>query len=140
MWSTEYTATTSAAPEAVWAVLRALHGGEAIGPESDSFQLHGPFAVGTLISVTPAGQETMTSVITELEPGRVYADRTDFGGLELTFRHVLEPAGSGTTVTHRLEIDGAGADAAGPELGPAISADFPSAMAELFAAAERPAA
>jgi hypothetical protein len=137
MWTTSYSATTTAAPDAVWGALRALHTGTPLGPDSDRFEPHGPFAIGTEITVTPQGQDPMRSVITELEPNRLYADRTEFGGLALTFRHRLEPtAGGGTEVTHTLEIDGQGADEAGPELGPQISADFPVAMAELLAAAE----
>ena len=138
MWTTHFTADTEAEPEAVWEALRALHTGTPLGPDSDSFEPHGPFAVGTTVTVTPQGQDPMDSVIVELEPNSVYADRTEFGGLTLTFRHELRavPAG-GTSVTHTLEISGAEADVIGPELGPQISGDFPVAMAELLAAAEK---
>jgi hypothetical protein len=140
MWTTTYEASTSAAADRVWEALRALHSGTALGPNSDSFELHGPFAVGTRLTVTPQGQEPMTSVITELEPEALYADETTFGDLSLTFRHRLAPlADGGTKVTHTLEIAGVGADEVGPDLGPQISGDFPVAMAELLAAAERPA-
>jgi hypothetical protein len=138
MWTTEHTAETSAARSAVWDALRALHSGVALGPLSDRFELHGPFAVGTELSVTPQGQDTMRSVIVERVENEVYADRTAFGGLTLTFRHILSALpGGGTRVTHQLEIDGEDADRVGPELGPQISGDFPAAMAELLAAAER---
>ena len=140
MWSTSFEGTTSADASAVWDRLRALHSGEALGPASDRFELHGPFAVGTRLTITPQGQEPMSSVITELEPQVVYADQTAFGELVLTFRHRLEPRNDGgTRVTHTLEITGAGADEIGPELGPQISADFPVAMTELLHAAERAA-
>ena len=137
MWTTNYTAETSATSTDVWDTLRALHSGIALGPASDKFELHGPFAVGTEVTVTPQGQNAMKSIITELEPGVVYADQTSFGELLLTFRHQLHitPAG-GTVVTHTLEITGAGSDQVGPELGPQISGDFPIAMAELIASAE----
>lgn len=138
MWATSCEARTSASPMAVWNALRALHTGVSIGPSSDLFELHGPFGVGTTVTITPQGQESMRSVIVELEPGRVYADRTLFGELALTFRHRLDShEGGGTRVTHTLEISGPGADQVGPELGPQISGDFPVAMAELLAAAAR---
>lgn len=138
MWTTQYQAETSADAAAVWGALRALHSGTAIGPNSDSFELHGPFAVGTRLTVTPQGQDAMESVITELEPNVVYADRTRFEELELTFRHTLRATpGGGTAVTHTLEISGAGSEVAGPELGPQISGDFPETMRELLGAAER---
>jgi hypothetical protein len=138
VWKTEYSAETSAAPAAVWGALHALHSGVALGENSDRFELHGPFAVGTELSVTPQGQDTMRSVITELVDSEVYADRTSFGGLTLLFRHTLQPlASGGTRITHQLEIDGGDADQVGPELGPQVSGDFPVAMGELVAAAER---
>lgn len=137
MWTTNYTAETSATSTDVWDALRALHSGIALGPASDKFELHGPFSIGTEVTVTPQGQDAMTSIITELEPGVVYADQTSFGELLLTFRHQLQttPVG-GTVVTHTLQITGAGSDQVGPELGPQISGDFPTAMAELIARAE----
>lgn len=140
MWSTEYTAETTASPAAVWAALRDLHNGIALSEKSDRFELHGPFVVGTEISVTPQGQDTFRSRITELVENEVYADRTSFGDLTLLFRHTLERlADGGTSITHRLEIDGDGADEAGPELGPQISGDFPVAMDDLIAAARQDA-
>jgi uncharacterized protein YndB with AHSA1/START domain len=138
MWTTDFTEITTASPDQVWAALEALHSGTPLGPNSDNFELHGPFAAGTRVTVTPQGQEAMESTITELEPGRVYADQTRFGDLLLTFRHTLTSvAGGGTRVTHTLEITGGGAEEVGPELGPQISADFPVAMAELLTAAAR---
>jgi hypothetical protein len=136
MWTTEHTATTDVEPAAIWAALRDLHSGIPLGECSDRFELHGPFAVGTEVSVTPQGQDTMRSEIVELEEGRGYADRTSFGDLALLFRHTLSPLdGGGTRVTHRLEISGPGAEGAGPELGPQISGDFPATMSELITAA-----
>jgi hypothetical protein len=136
MWTTEYGSETAAEPGAVWAALRDLHSGKQLSDRSDTFELHGPFEQGTEISVTPQGQDTFRSRIIELAEPRVYADQTEFGDLQLTFRHLLTPlAGGGTKVTHQLAIDGASADVVGPELGPQISEDFPVAMADLFSAA-----
>lgn len=136
MWTTEHCATTDVEPAAVWTALRDLHSGVPLGPHSDRFELHGPFAVGTEVSVTPQGQETMRSTIVELDEPRTYADRTAFGELMLLFRHTVTPLDDGgTSVTHQLEITGPDADEVGPELGPQISGDFPIAMEELLVAA-----
>jgi hypothetical protein len=84
----------------------------------------------------PEGQDPITSVIVEATENRVYADETDLGEVTLRFSHTLEPlASGGTAVTHRLEITGPAADTAGPELGAAITEDFPEAMAALLARA-----
>lgn len=137
MWTTNHRQTTKAAPEAVWAALEKLHSGTPLGPNSHAFELHGPFEAGTRLTTTPRGQEPVQSRIIEVAPGRVYADSTVLGELELIFRHELTPtADGGTTVTHTLVIDGPGVDRVGPKLGPQISSDFPIAMSELLAAAE----
>lgn len=138
MWTTQYSVDTDVAPAALWAALRDLHTGTALSAAGDTFEIHGPFAVGTALSVTPHGQDTFRSTIVELVDEQVYADRTEVDGLVLLFRHTLDALpGGGTRVTHRLGIDGPAADQVAPELGPQISADFPAAMDDLVAAARR---
>ena len=137
MWTTAVTAETALPRTAVWTALEALHRGEVTYDGADHFALHGPFEVGTELDVTPEGQETFRSTIIELEPGARYADRTEYAGLSLLFRHTLDEFAGGTRVTHTLEIDGPGADEIGPDLGPQISGDFGSALEALFAQAAR---
>jgi hypothetical protein len=132
MWKTDYSATTDLPVGAVWNALRDIHTGVEASGGGDRFEIHGPYQVGTELSVTPQGQDTFRSVITELVENGVYADRTQFNGLELTFQHRFETTGDKLTVTHELIIDGPSADQVGPELGPQISADFPAAMSSLF--------
>jgi hypothetical protein len=103
---------------------------------ADRFELHGPFAVGATVSVTPVGQDTFESRIVDLVEPITYADEASFGDVTLLFRHTLEPVPEGTRVTHRLEISGPAADQVGPELGPQISGDFDETMARLFEQAE----
>ncbi|MBP0455532.1 SRPBCC family protein [Kitasatospora sp. RG8] len=134
MWSHEYTGETASAAEAVWAVLRDLDGWARWDGSMEVVSLLGPFEVGSRVSMTPKGQDPIVSVITAIEENALYADRTEFGGVELRFSHALSPlAGGGTQVVHRLEISGPAADEIAPELGPAITEDFPEAMAALFA-------
>ena len=84
----------------------------------------------------PIGQDPITSVIVEATENHVYADQTDLGDVTLRFSQALQPlASGGTRVTHRLEITGPAADQLGPELGPAITEDFPKAMDALLARA-----
>jgi hypothetical protein len=79
-------------------------------------------------------------VIVEATENQRYADQTDMGEVRLRFSHTLQPLeGGGTKVVHRLEITGPAADQLGPELGPAITEDFPEAMDALLArAASKP--
>lgn len=137
MWSTEHTAETTLTRDAVWAALRDLHTGDLTYDGADAFQLDGPFAVGTELTITPVGQDPFRSTIVDLVDGETYADRTGFGDLTLTFRHTLVDTPTGTSVTHRLDITGPSADEVGPELGPQISDDFAESMAALFDQAAR---
>ncbi len=93
MFTTNYSADTEASPEQVWSALEALHSGTRLSERSDTFELHGPFALGTELSVTPQGQGTFRSTIVEFTENRVYADCTEYEGLTLLFRHTLSPKG-----------------------------------------------
>jgi hypothetical protein len=136
MWSYEFATDTDLDRASCWTALAAIHTGHATTASGDVFELHGSFEVGTELSVTPAGQETFRSVITELDEGNAYADQTHYDGLMLTFRYTLAdlPDG-GTRLSHRLVIEGDDADAVGPELGPQITEDFPADLDELIALA-----
>ncbi|TGT81750.1 MULTISPECIES: polyketide cyclase [unclassified Mesorhizobium] len=136
MWTNEYTATSPLPAQAIWNALKALHEGRLTYEGSDTFVLHGPFAKGTRVSVTPVGQDTFESVIVDLVDNVTYADETSFGDTTLLFRHTLVPVEGGTQVTHRLDISGPSAAEVGPELGPQISGDFDVSMARLFEQAE----
>jgi hypothetical protein len=134
MWTHEHTAETDLAPEAIWRVLSDIDNWTAWDTSMDQISIHGLFAVGTTISMTPSGQDQISSTIVEIEPNRRYADETSFGGVTLRFCHRLDPRESGgTTIRHSLEISGSDADRIGPELGPQITEDFPEAMAGLIA-------
>ncbi|WP_246671508.1 hypothetical protein [Mesorhizobium sp. B2-4-12] len=66
MWSNEYTAISPLPARAIWNALKALHEGRLTYEGSDTFVLHGPFAKGTRVSVTPVGQDTFESTIVDL--------------------------------------------------------------------------
>ncbi|SRR6266498_4507415 len=134
MWVHEHTAETAASPEAVWRVLRDLDQWASWDTSMEWVRLQGSFQVGSQVTMKPKGQDSITSVIVEATENRVYADQTSMGEVALRFSHTLEPLeGGGTRVIHRLEITGPAADQVGPELGPAITEDFPQAMDALLA-------
>jgi hypothetical protein len=137
MWVHEYTAETAASPKGVWQVLRNLDEWGSWDTSLEWVRLQGPFQVGSKVVMKPNGQDPITSVIVDVTENRVYADETNLGEITLRFSHTLEPLESGgTKVTHRLEITGPAADSVAPELGPAITEDFPEAMDALLARAQ----
>jgi hypothetical protein len=115
MWSTEYSTRADVAPGATWAVLRAWHTGAAPAPGGDGFALQGPFAVGSVIAVTPRGPGALRSTIVELAKNRVFANETNVSGLALLTRYTLRPLDDGgTRVSHSLAISGPGPAKPGP--------------------------
>ena len=136
MWTHEHAGETAAPPEAVWRVLSDIDDWASWDTSMEDVRLQGPLAVGSEVVMTPIGQDPITSRITDVRENARYADETSFEGVLLRFSHTLEPrADGGTRVVHRLEIDGPDADRVGPELGPAITEDFPEAMDALLARA-----
>ena len=134
MWTHEHTAETPLTPEAVWNVLKDLDNWPRWDTSMETVTLHGPFAVGSRVTMKPTGQEPITSVIAAITENEFYADQTDLGDVILRFSHTLtRRTEGGTRITHRLEITGPKASELGPELGPAITADFPEAMQALLA-------
>lgn len=134
MWTHEHVAETGASPAQVWRVLADLDSWGTWDTSMEWVRLEGPLAVGSTVVMKPIGQDPITSTVAAVEPGRRYADQTEFGGVQLYFSHVLEPTvDGGTRVVHRLEIAGDDADAVGPTLGPQITEDFPDAMRALLA-------
>jgi uncharacterized protein YndB with AHSA1/START domain len=133
MWEHEHTAETDVPRELIWKTLADIDGWTAWDTSMEAIRLDGPFAVGSRVLMTPAGQDAIESTIVEITPGERYADETTFGGATLRFSHTLSSPAAGTTrIVHRLEITGADADQLGPELGPMITEDFPEAMTGLI--------
>lgn len=138
MWRTEYTITTGASRSALWELLSDVDGWGSWNDGIETIALDGPLAVGSTFRMKPTGQDELTSTIAELDPPGRLTDVTDLGELVVRVAHVLVPvSGGGTSITYTLEVTGTTADAMGAEVGEAISADFPTVLAALAAAASR---
>ncbi len=136
MWTTEYMGTAEADSEAVWQLLSDVDGWGAWNDGIETIALDGPLAVGVTFRMKPPGEEVLTSTIAELDPNRLLTDVTKMGELVICVVHRLEPLSSGgTSITYRVEVTGPAVDAAGEEVGTAVSADFPQVIAALAAAA-----
>lgn len=132
MWEYEHSVLTTATPDELW-----RHWSDvAAWPEWNhgiaEIRIDGPFAAGTTFVMTPPGDEPIRLRLVEVVPRELFTDEMDAGDFVVRTVHRLQPAGDGTTrVVYRTEITGPAADQVGPQLGPAITADFPEVLAGL---------
>ena len=102
-------------------------------------KLHGSFAAGGRIVMTPIGQEAIELRIAEALEPVLFVDEANLDHLVIRTTHRVERVrNERSRVTYRMEINGPAADTLGPQLGPAITADFPETLAALVARAEAP--
>jgi len=103
----------------------------------EKIEIHGPFAVGTTFTMTPPGEGPVTLRLAEITPGRLFTDEMSADDFVVRTVHRLEPTATGRTrIIYRTEVTGPAADQVGPDLGPAITADFPEVLAALVKRAE----
>jgi len=139
MWTAEHSIETSALPEQLWRLWADVDSWPEWNGDIERINLDGPFAVGGRILMTPIGQETVELTIAEALEPLVFVDEADLGDVVIRTTHRVDRVGNERSrVTYRMEITGAAADTVGPQLGPAISADFPETLAALVARAEAP--
>jgi hypothetical protein len=87
--------------------------------------------------MTPPGDEPVRMRLAEIVPGELFTDEMDVGDFIVRTVHRLERAAGGRTrIIYRTEITGPAAGQARPELGPAITADFPEVLASVAQLAE----
>jgi len=137
MWIGEHSIETSARPERVWRLWADVDGWPQWNGDIERIELRGSFATGGRIMMPPPGQETIELRIAEVLEPVLFVDEASLDDVVIRTTHRVERVGyERSRVTYRMEIDGPAADTLGPELGPAISADFPATLAALVARAE----
>ena len=137
MWEYEHSTETTAAPDEVWRHWSDMTAWPRWNDGIEELDIDGPFAVGTTFTMTPPGDEPVRMRLTEITPGELFTDEMDGGDFVVRTVHRLEPAAGGRTrIIYRTEITGPAADQIGPQLGPAITADFPHVLAALVKLAE----
>jgi uncharacterized protein YndB with AHSA1/START domain len=137
MWEYEHSVDTAAAPGTLWRYWSNLTTWPQWNDGIEKLEIDGPFAVGTTFQMTPPGGNTITLRLVDIVPGELFTDEMDAGDFTVRTVHRLEQTAAGTTrIIYRTEITGAAADQIGPQLGPAITADFPDVLAALVRLAE----
>jgi uncharacterized protein YndB with AHSA1/START domain len=137
MWEYEHSVETAASPAAVWRHWSDMAAWPTWNAGIAALEVSGPFEVGTTFTMTaPGDDDPVTMRLTEIVPGELFTDVMDAGDFAVRTVHRLEPIGSGTRIIYRTEITGPAAAQVGPEIGPAITADFPDVLAALAKVAE----
>ena len=138
MWTNEQSIETVASPDAIWRLWSDVAGWPGWNSDIEHIEISGPFATGSTITMTPAGQEPVALPIAEAVEPSLFVDEADLGVVVVRTVHRVERLEDDRSrVVYRMEINGPAADSVGPELGPAISGDFPENLAALVERAER---
>jgi Polyketide cyclase / dehydrase and lipid transport len=137
MWEYEHAVDTTATPAALWSHWSDMAAWPQWNDGIEKIEIDGPFAVGTTFTMTPPGDEPVQMRLVEIVPGVSFTDAMDAGDFVVTTVHRLEALPNDRTrVVYQTLITGPAADQVGPELGPAITADFPDVVAALVKRAE----
>ncbi|MFF9852668.1 SRPBCC family protein [Streptomyces litmocidini] len=138
MWEYEHSVETTVTPEAIWRLWSDVENWGTWNAEIEKIEIDGPFGKGARITMTPPGDDPVELRVTEVVEGELFVDEARFGDLLLRTLHRIDPVGRDRVrVVYRMEITGAGADEAGPQIGPGITADWPDTMAALIELARR---
>jgi hypothetical protein len=139
MWTYEHSLETRVRAETIFEILRDVERWPEWNPGVERIDLDGPFATGTAGVMVIPDQGSLSFRLVWVGEGRGFEDETAIPGADVVVRvrHSLEPlAAGGTRITYRATVEGPAADALGPEIGPAVTADFPEIVAALAARAE----
>jgi uncharacterized protein YndB with AHSA1/START domain len=137
MWAYEHSVDSGAGAPAIWAVWADVPGWPGWNAGVEKIEIDGPFAPGTRFRMAAPGEETIEMQLADVVQHELFTDVMDAGDFVVTTVHRLEPlTGGGTRVVYRTEITGPAAAEVGPQLGPAITADFPDVLAALVRRAE----
>jgi uncharacterized protein YndB with AHSA1/START domain len=106
VFEASHTKRSSAPPEAVWALWEDPARWPEWNEQLESGEVAGELAVGTDVTVKFKRGGRMRRTVTALEPGRLLVDEAKMPGCRFGHEHRVEPAGSGSEITHRLYVTG----------------------------------
>ena len=124
-------------PQQIWQLWADVAGWPQWNGDIERIELHGPFATGSRIVMTPVGEEPIELRIAEAVEPELFVDEAELGEVVVRTVHRVERLdGERARVTYRMEITGPAADTLGPQIGPEISGDFPETLEALVERAE----
>jgi hypothetical protein len=135
MWEYEHSIETTATAEALWARWADVATWAEWNADIEKVEIDGAFTVGSQLTMTPHGGDPVRLRLTDVRPNELFVDEAELDGLVVRTMHHLQPLANATIITYRTQITGPAADELAPQLGPAITGDFPETMAALASAA-----
>src|SRR5262245_11766031 len=117
MWAAEHTIETTASPESIWRLWSNVASWSEWNADVERIEISGPFAAGSTIAMTPAGQDTVELRLSEVSEPKLFVDEADLGDVVVRTSHLIDSLDEGRCrVTYRMEITGPAADTVGPDL------------------------
>jgi hypothetical protein len=124
MWTVEHSREMAATAQAVWAAWSDVDRWGTWNADIERIELHGEFAPGNTITMTPRGQAAVSLTIVEAVENERFVDEARLGGTTIRTSHRIEQGHDGVRVSYQLQATGPEAE----QLGPLISADFPETL------------
>jgi Polyketide cyclase / dehydrase and lipid transport len=106
MFEAVHTERVSAAPAAVWELWADASRWPEWNEQLESGGLDGQLAVGARATVKFKRGGKMRFEVVAVEPERLFIDEAKLPGCRFGHEHRIEPAGSGSEITHRLYLEG----------------------------------
>ena len=129
----EFTTTTSAARSTIWALWTDINNWSSWNAGVAQVKLTGPFVNGAEFSMTPTGQDGMTSRLVRVDEGVAFTDETLMGDIRVTVEHRIEPTDGGKLrLVYSARVTGPGAE----HVGAAVTEDFDDVLAALVKLSE----
>jgi hypothetical protein len=97
---------SSAPPAAIWALWADASRWPEWNEQLEWSEVDGEFALGAGVTTKFKRGGRMKLTIIELEPERLFVDEANLPGCRFGHEHRVEPAGSGSEITHRLYLAG----------------------------------
>jgi hypothetical protein len=102
----EHIKQTDASPESVWAIWQDVANWKSWDHGLEFSTIDGPFAAGARGTLKPKGGPVIRTVITELEPLKVFTVQSRLPLTTITSAHYLRTANGKTIITQRIEMRG----------------------------------
>lgn len=117
------TTTTTASRASIWALWADVNHWSRWNAGVEASTLVGPFEAGARFSMTPTGQEAMTSRLVRVEEGVAFTDETVLDDICVTVDHrieAVEGSNNALRIVYAARVTGPGAE----QVGAMVTSDF----------------